>query len=328
LRAVIREALDGGPAFDIGASHLATALTGDSIGTNILMLGYAAQKGLLPLSLRAIEEAIRLNGSFVEGNLHTLNLGRLAAHDPEALAAVVGEEKELAKLHSVDDVLASRVRLLTAYQSAGYAKRYGDFVAGIRERVAAKRLEGGESFVREVALTLGRLMAYKDEYEVARLYSHPDFMAGLQEQFDGDFTLRFNLAPPVLPGREASGRPKKREFGPWMIHAFKLLAKLKSLRGTPLDIFGYFPERRMERRLIGDYRALVEDVADRLDADNLEAGIAVAAAARDIAGYGPVKDQAVEDYERCLPGLLAAMQEKRGSIPVRLAQTRGADGGA
>ena len=308
LRAAVLQAIAGGPAFDVHASRLATALTGDSIGTNILMLGYAAQKGLLPLSLAALEEAIRLNGSFVEGNLRTLALGRLAAHDPAALARELNDTPEPLKLDTVDEVLTSRTRLLSAYQDARYAQRYREFVTGIRKRVAARNLEGGETFVREVALTFAKLMSYKDEYEVARLYTDSRFMQRLREQFAGDFTMTFNLAPPMLPGRDATGRPKKRAFGAWMMSAFKLLAPMKVLRGTAFDPFGYFAERRMERRLIEDYRALVERVVARLDQDNIATGIELASAAAEIGGYGPVKEASVTRYEERLKGLLEAFE--------------------
>src|SRR5690606_25959967 len=219
LRRAITVALDGAPAFDVQASTLATELTGDSIGTNLLMLGYAVQKGLLPLTLASIEQAIRLNSSFVEGNLRTLALGRLAAHDPAALAGLLDDTApDSVALDTVDDVLASRVRLLSAYQDAAYAGRYSDFINELRARVNTLGLARGEAFVHTVALTLARLMAYKDEYEVARLYTDPAFEQRLRQQFSGDFTLRFSLAPPFLPGRDASGRPKKREFGPWIMH--------------------------------------------------------------------------------------------------------------
>ena len=309
LRGAIVAALEGGPSFDVHASTLATDLTGDSIGTNILMLGYAAQQGLLPLSLRAIEEAIRLNGSFVEGNLRTFNLGRLAAHDPAALGAETGKRADPVPLATVDDVLASRVRLLTAYQSAAYARQYREFLEQIRRRVAALQLESSEAFVRQVALTLGRLMAYKDEYEVARLYSHPDFLAGLRAQFDGEFTLRFNLAPPALPGMDIDGRPKKRVFGPWMLGVFRVLAKLKFLRGTPFDPFGHFAERRRERQLIEDYQKLVEQVVVELRADNLPVAVELAASAGEIAGYGPVKDEAIGRWEVRRKALREAMRQ-------------------
>ncbi|TGD71334.1 indolepyruvate ferredoxin oxidoreductase family protein [Mangrovimicrobium sediminis] len=309
LRAAILKALDGGPAFDLHASKLATDLTGDSIGTNILMLGYAAQKGLLPLSVAAIEEAIRLNGTFVKGNLRTFALGRLAAHDPAALAAELDDQPEPVKLDTVDDVLASRVKLLTNYQNADYAQQYTDFVAGIRQQVAAKQLDGGEAFVRQVALSLGRLMSYKDYYEVARLYTDPKFTRRIREQFSGDFEMHFSVAPPFISGTDpATGRPKKRQFGPWMMGAFGILAKFKFLRGTALDPFGYFHERRLERRIIGEYREMVESMVARLDADNLDAAIALAAAAFEIAGYGPVKEAAFERYYANLPALQAAFE--------------------
>ncbi len=219
------------------------------------------------------------------------------------------------KLDTVDDVLASRTRLLTAYQDARYADRYRDFVNDITTRVAARKLDGGERFAREVALTLAKLMTYKDEYEVARLYTDPTFMQRLREQFSGDFSMTFNLAPPMLPGRDSSGRPKKRAFGPWMMSAFRLLAPMKFLRGTPFDPFGYFPERRMERRLIDEYRALVWRIVERLDQGNLERGIELASAATDVGGYGPVKDVSVERYEARLKTLLETF-EARPSPPI------------
>ncbi|MBK6737935.1 MAG: 2-oxoacid:acceptor oxidoreductase family protein [Haliea sp.] len=311
LRQAIIAAMDGGEVFELPASRLATELTGDSIATNILMLGYAAQKGLLPLSIASIEEAIRLNGTFVQGNLRTFNLGRLAAHDAGALDTALGGDTTPVRLDTTDEVLASRTQLLTDYQNAAYAERYSAFVQEIRRRVSVRALPGGEAFVRAVALTLGRLMAYKDEYEVARLYADDKFLQRIKQQFAGDFTMNFHLAPPMLPGRDASGRPKKRQFGPWVMSVYKLLRRMKGLRGTPFDPFGYFPERRLERRLIQEYRALIESLVDRLDLDNLAAAIELARAASDIAGYGPVKAASVERYLARLPVLLQDFEQPR-----------------
>jgi indolepyruvate ferredoxin oxidoreductase len=310
MHAAIEDAIDGGPLFDVAASELATELMGDSIGTNILMLGYAAQKGLLPLTIASLEQAIRLNGTFVEGNLRTFALGRLAAHAPEILARELHGAAQV-PLATVDEVLASRMKRLTAYQDARYAQDYGDFVNQVRRGLEARQLKGrdADAFVRQVALTLGRLMAYKDEYEVARLYTDPAFMQQVREQFSGDFAMTLHLAPPTLPGRDDSGRPKKRAFGAWWtLRLFKVLARLKGLRGTAFDPFGYSTERRMERRLIADYRALIERVVAELTASNLKAGADLAAAAADIAGYGPVKDAAVAEYQAKLPALLQAFQ--------------------
>jgi indolepyruvate ferredoxin oxidoreductase len=317
LRAAVVEAARGAPLFELAATRLATRLTGDSIATNLLMLGYAAQKGLLPVSVGALLEAIRLNGSFVDGNLRTFGLGRLAAHAPELLARELSDELPLPPLDTVDQVLASRVRLLTAWQDAAYASHYRGFIESIRSRVGP--LPGGERYLREVALTLARLMAYKDEYEVARLYTDPAFATRLREQFAGDFKLSFHLAPPMLPGRDASGRPRKRQFGGWTMGVFKLLRHLKRLRGTPFDPFGYSAERRLERRLIGEYRALIERITTRLDAGNLAAAIDVARAARDIAGYGPVKAANAQAYEQRLKLLLDKFEAPSGPAQSRAA---------
>jgi indolepyruvate ferredoxin oxidoreductase len=314
MRTAIVQAIDGGTVFDIPANRLATALTGDSIHTNILMLGYAAQKGLLPLSLASIEQAIRLNGTFVAENLRTFAFGRLAAHAPDALAQALDRESDHVPLETIDDVLASRIRLLTAYQDRRYAGAYSDFVTAVRSRVEVRQLKKGELFVREVALTLGRLMACKDEYEVARLHSDPKFIQRLRDQFAGDFNMTFHLAPPLLPGRDPSGRPRKRAFGGWILPLFRMLASLKRLRGTVFDPFGYTTERRTERRLIAAYRTLINQVVDRLDQVNLPVAIELARAAADIGGYGPVKEASVKAYESRLKGLLEAFET---SCPAR-----------
>jgi indolepyruvate ferredoxin oxidoreductase len=302
----IRRALDGGDLFELHATRMATDLTGDSIATNILMVGYAAQKGLLPVSIASLEEAIRLNGTFVKGNLRTLALGRLAAVTPEALAASPSDTHP--ETDTLEGLIASRVRLLADYQDSRYAARYVDFVRSVEQRVQAKQLDGGPLLVREVALTLGRLMAYKDEYEVARLHSDPAFWNRLRSQFSGDFKVTFHLAPPLLPGRDPnSGRPRKREFGRWMVPAFRVLRSLKVLRGTPFDPFGYTRERRMERRLIDEYRQLIDTLLERVTQRNLATTIDLAAAAYDVRGYGLVKDASVREYELRKQQLLNAL---------------------
>jgi indolepyruvate ferredoxin oxidoreductase len=315
LAEVIREGLAGGPFFSLHATKLATDLTGDSIATNLLMVGYAAQKGLLPVSIASIEEAIRLNGAFVNGNLRTLALGRLAAHDPEAIAAQLAPRSETVSIDTLDDLLASRTRLLTDYQDGAYAQDYLSFVRGIEARVGATGLKGGDLFVREVALTLSRLMAYKDEYEVARLHSDPKFWERLRQQFSGDFKVTFHLAPPILPGRDASGRPRKREFGSWMMPLFRLLARLKGLRGTMFDPFGYTKERRWERELITDYRALIESIVDRLTTANLGTAIDLAGAASDVRGFGPVKEASLAEYRARCAELLRTLDAAKAPSP-------------
>jgi indolepyruvate ferredoxin oxidoreductase len=310
MREAIAEALDGGPIFEIHASKLATDFTGDSIGTNVALLGYAAQKGLLPVSVASIQNAIRLNATLVEANLRTFALGRLAAHDPAALSRGPADQIQVAPLDTVEDVLASRTRLLTAYQNTRYAERYRAFVHDVRRRVVALKLEDGEVFVREVARTLARLMAYKDEYEVARLYADPTFIERMRRQFSGDFKMTFLLAPPMLPGKDVSGRPKKRAFpGGWTMALFRILANLKGLRGTVFDPFGYTAERRMERRLIADYRTLIDNVVGRLDQKNLSSAIDLAREASEIRGFGLVKEASAAAYERKLKTLMEAFDE-------------------
>lgn len=325
LRAAILQALDDGKAYDIHASQLATDLTGDSIGTNILMLGYGAQKGLLPLSVASIEEAIRLNGTFVEGNLRTFALGRLAAHDPAALSAELDQSASLPALDSLEAVLKSRTTLLTDYQNESYAKNYHSFLNSMQTRLPPHIKEEGDEYLRQVALTLAKLMAYKDEYEVARLYTNEKFMQRIHDQFSGDFKLSFNLAPPILPGLDrATGRPRKRNFGPWVLKLFKLLAKFKSLRGTPLDLFGYFPERKMERQLIEEYKDLISELTVKLTPANISVATEIAAAAQDIGGYGPVKEASViryrEELQRLLQEFKNAQQTSHSDKKLKVAQ--------
>ncbi|QCP50386.1 indolepyruvate ferredoxin oxidoreductase family protein [Trinickia violacea] len=317
LESTIRAGLGGGDISVFHATRLATELTGDSIATNMLMIGYAAQKGWLPVSTASLEQAIRLNGTFVEGNLRTFALGRLAAHAPEVLAAEPRAGEDISPLKTVDDVVESRKRLLAAYQSAAYAERYETFVRDIRRRVDARKLDGTERFVREVALTLARLMAYKDEYEVARLHSDPKFWNRLHTQFSGDFKVTFHLAPPMLTRRRsATGHPEKRAFGQWMLPVFRVLRSFKGLRGTPFDPFGHTQERKMERQLIDEYRELIDTAVDKLAEHNVPAAIELARAPSEIRGYGHVKLAAFEAWRTRKAQLLAAL-DARAPAPLK-----------
>jgi len=296
LVTVVEKALGSAAPASYGFSELAVTLTGDSIATNMLMLGYAAQRGLLPVSVEAIEEAISINGTAVEQNLKIFAAGRLAAAAPGRLPSPRRPRPQFDD--SIDGIVASRSRLLEDYQNATYAKAYCDFVADVDRRAKARGVEGSDLFVREVALTLGKLMAYKDEYEVARLFSSDRFRNALRDQFEGKFKVSFHIAPPLLPGVDpATGRPRKRRFGPAMRHGLRMLQHFKFLRGTAFDPFGHHAERRMERRLIEDYRALVAGLVDRLASHNIAAAIELAGAASEIRGYGPVKVASVESYE-------------------------------
>ncbi|MGQ0663974.1 MAG: indolepyruvate ferredoxin oxidoreductase family protein, partial [Pseudomonadota bacterium] len=279
LRAAIAEAAGHGAVEFVDGTGLATALMGDSIATNLFMLGFAWQRGLVPVSLAAILKAIELNAVAVEANQRSFNWGRLAAEDANAVAAAA-KPASLAPARllsaSLADAIARRVEALAAYQDRAYGERYLALVRQVEaaEKAKAKGLSG---LTHAVARYAFKLMAYKDEYEVARLYTDPSFMAALNDQFEGDFRLEFNLAPPLIAPRDPdTGQSMKMRFGPWMASAFAVLAKLKFLRGTALDIFGYSEDRRTERRLIRDYEALVAELIDRLSPDNH--GLAVALA--------------------------------------------------
>ncbi|MBB3862177.1 indolepyruvate ferredoxin oxidoreductase [Novosphingobium hassiacum] len=314
LLKAVGTALKDGELFSLRASGLSTAIMGDSIGTNVLMLGYAAQKGLLPVSVASLEEAIRLNGTFVKGNLRIFAVGRLAAVAPEELSRIIAQPPVSLADMSVDEIIASRTKLLTAYQNVAYAAQYTDFVARAQSVVASRKLAGGDLLVREIAITLARLMAYKDEYEVARLYADPAFEQRLRDQFDGDLKLTFHLASAALfSGKDANGRPKKRAIGGWMLPVFRVLAKFKGLRGTPFDPLGYMAERRMERGLIADYRQIMEEVLQGLDARNLATAIELAGAAQEVRGYGPVKHAAFEQYQKIKADLLAEFRDPAAS---------------
>lgn len=307
LRGVIAEALAGGQVFDLAATRIATALTGDSIATNFLMVGYALQKGLLPVSLSSLEEAIRLNGANASGNLKTLALGRLAAVRPEAFDLDDGQAELSRRLSTVAGVVASRSALLNEYQDAAYAETYRSFVKNIEDVVNQRSIDRENSFVHAVSLGLARIMAYKDEYEVARLYSRPEYKQALADQFEGNYKMSYYLAPPLLSRVDArTGRPGKIRFGSWAGTMFNVLQRFKGLRGTMFDPFGYNAERREERQLIVEYRELVTHIAAHITPDNLARATEIAEAVLDVRGYGPVKHASLVAYRERVPALLAA----------------------
>jgi indolepyruvate ferredoxin oxidoreductase len=360
----IRLALGGREPRLLDATQLATALLGDAIASNLFMLGYAWQLGLVPISFAALMRAIELNGAAVEMNRQAFAWGRLAAVEPQAVAAAAGlvsnpatadervpdglrqlppgdwegsewgstsapqplrAERELRGLpdsgdaagsggpaqasplnvatgdivalplddlrlsRSLDELVARREKFLVDYQDAAYARRYTDLVAKVRTAEHLKA-PGSTALAEAVARYAFKLMAYKDEYEVARLYTSGEFQRRLQQQFEGDYTLRFHLAPPLLAKKDEQGRLLKREYGPWVFTAFRWLAKLKFLRGGALDVFGRTGERRMERQLIADYFATVEKLLAKLDAGNLELAAQIASVPEHIRGYGHVKE--------------------------------------
>ncbi len=288
-RALIGKAAAPGKADFFDAAAFANAAFGDAIASNMLLLGFAYQKGRIPVSAAAIERAIELNGVAVAMNLGAFAWGRRAAVDPAALAVPTAEAPAEDDLESA---IARRAAFLADYQDAAWAARYRDLVARARA-VEAARLPGVERFAGAVARGAFKLMACKDEYEVARLHSDRRFIESIRARFDGDYRLRFHLAPPLLAKRDPNtGRLLKRTYGSWLLPVFRVLAALRGLRGTPFDLFGYTRERRAERKAIADYEALVEELTAGLTPDNHALACDLAELPERIRGYGHVKERA------------------------------------
>jgi indolepyruvate ferredoxin oxidoreductase len=328
LADTIREACGPAACDFVDATNLATALMGDSIATNLFMVGFAWQKGLIPIGEAAILQAIELNGAAVESNKKAFEWGRRAAVDVASVvrAATPPEAKPDSQRmsQSLDETIGRRVAFLAAYQNDAYAKRYEEFVARVRA-TEQSRVPGSTQLTSMVARYLFKLMAYKDEYEVARLYTQTDFLKRIQSQFEGDYTVNLHLAPPLWAKPDpTTGEARKRRFGPWMLSAMRVLAKLKFLRGTALDVFGYSKERRMERQLIGDYERTVNELLEGLDAKRIHLAAEIASIPEFIRGYGHVKDRHLADAKAREAQLLAQWRDPNAVIPAKRIPIRAA----
>jgi len=309
----------GGKSVDfVPAAEFATALMGDSIATNMFMLGYAWQKGWVPLGREAIERSIELNGVAVEFNKASFLWGRRAAVDLERVrrialpADVIPIEQHFSR--TLGELVERRVQFLTGYQNAAYAGRYRALVE--RVRAAEQEAVGGTKLAEAVARHYAKLLAYKDEYEVARLYTTGGFMKKIDGMFEGDYRVNFHLAPPLFARPDPlTGEPRKIRFGPWMLRVFGVLARLKGLRGTPLDVFGRTAERRMERALVGEYEATMEVLLRALRRENHALAVEIASLPESIRGFGHIKAKSVEAARRKQAEMLARLQ----SSPVRAA---------
>ena len=290
-------------AFD--ANALAERLLGDAVFANMMMLGFAWQKGLVPVGLEALMRAVEMNGVEVGRNVDAFAAGRLAAADPDFARA-----SETTPEETLDEIIAHRVAFLTGYQDEAWARRYRATIDRLRE---AERPHGSEIVTEAAARALFKLMAYKDEYEVARLHMEVGFLDELRETFEGDFKVVYHLAPPFLAaGKDARGRPLKRRFGPWIQTPMRMLARMKRLRGGVFDVFGYTAERRAERELIGWYETLLATLIDRLRGDEPLALLAIAAAPMEIRGYGPVKEEAIRKVRAEVANKLRAGASAKG----------------
>ncbi|MGH7004005.1 MAG: DUF6537 domain-containing protein, partial [Alphaproteobacteria bacterium] len=297
----------------VDASKLATALMGDAIGANMFMLGYAFQKGLIPLTLDAIEKAIELNAVAVRMNKESFAWGRRAAVDLEAVVKIAfpNEPVPLTRpaAKTLTDVIALRVKDLTAYQNRTYAERYERFLVDVR-RIEGEKAKGRTGLAEVVARNFYKLMAYKDEYEVARLFTDGGFQRQLNEAFQGEYKMKFHLAPPLLAPRDpATGHLQKMNFGPWMMPAFRALARMKFLRGSWLDPFGKSAERKTERRMIDEYEATVRTLLNGLTPDNHALALEIASIPDAIRGYGHIKDKSIAEAKAKEAELLNAWHD-------------------
>ena len=366
----VKVALGGRDPILLDATQLATALLGDAIASNLFILGFAWQQGLVPLSLEALMRAVELNGAAVAMNQQAFAWGRLAAIDPQAVQQAAGlvrnapteaertpgtlrelppgewegseagapsaprnpgNEPEVRGLpssdpqpgdvtfptlddarlsRSLDELIARRSGFLIDYQDAAYATRYRQLVDTVR-RAEQRVAPGSTALTEAVARYFFKLMAYKDEYEVARLYTSGDFLKRVQQQFEGDYQVRFHLAPPLFARRDEQGQLQKKEYGPWMFKAFGLLAKLKFLRGGRFDVFGYTEERRGERQLIADYEKTLQELLDGLDARRLALAVDIASIPEHIRGYGHVKEAHLHEAKAREAALLATWRNPK-----------------
>lgn len=284
----------------IDATKIANALTGNSIASNMFLVGVAYQKGWIPLSEEAIFKAIEINRVSVEFNQNAFRLGRVAAHDMGRITRLIEAQLNASKpdlAETPEQALQRRIAYLTDYQNQAYADSYQRFISQVRDSEQQK-MPGSTALSEAVMRNYFKLLAYKDEYEVARLYTDGKFLKSLNQQFEGDYKLRFNLAPPILSRRDPlTGHLRKQEFGSWMLKGFGVLARLKGLRGTAFDLFGYTAERKQERQMITDYRTTIGSLLDQLTAKNYDIAVSIAQLPAGIRGYGHVKEAAIKQAD-------------------------------
>ena len=308
LLAKVMPRADQERVMDIDATRIAQVMLGNAVGANLFLVGYAWQKGLIPLLAENIDRAVELNGTEIAMNRRAFGLGRIAAARPELVTLWLRGHEEAHIPDTLGDLLADRMPRLRAWGGEAHAASYRALVSRVEQAEAALPRNDGR-LSRAVAHVAAKLMTYKDEYEVARLMTDPGFSRRLSESFEGDFEIRYNLAPPLWSKRDQrTHRPAKRRFGASMTHGFGLLRRLRPLRGTPLDPFGYGAHRRMERRLVADYLALVDTVLASLRPENVSAAEKLLRAHDAVRGYDVVKEASVEKMKKELPALMTAFR--------------------
>jgi indolepyruvate ferredoxin oxidoreductase len=321
LKRAIEERVRDGALHALDAHTYAVELFADSIASNMFMLGYAYQIGAVPVTSESIEKAIELNGAAIEMNRNAFRFGRLAAHDRAALDRLVKPKAEKAA-PTLQDMIALRVEHLTGYQDAALAERFRARV----ERIAAlekDKAPGRSGLAEAVARGYAKLLACKDEFEVARLYTDGRFEKALVEQFDGNHRLEFHLAPPLLSWinrDKVTGEPRKMTFGPWVMPVLRFLARHKAKRGTWMDVFGYTAERRLERQMLRDYEADLDEIERRLSAESHRAAVALASLPEEIRGFGHVKHRNYEAAMKKRETLAGMLRDPKPASPLKAAE--------
>jgi indolepyruvate ferredoxin oxidoreductase len=292
--AAIRNIVGDDNVASIDANTLAARLLGNTIYANVMMLGSAWQHGLVPVSLDALKRAIELNGVEIEKNKQAFDWGRVAAANPDVVEQYCGSG--FSREESLDDIIQRRAAFLIDYQNRALAERYTSLVQRVRDADGS-----GDELTEVVAKSYFKLLSYKDEYEVARLHTQTGFLESIRESYGDKAKVRFHMAPPLLSRKkDGRGRPRKMEFGAGTVPLLKLLAKMRGLRGTKLDVFGLSADRRTERALIREFEDRVDELLPTLSDSNANRILKVFASYMDIRGYGPVKDQAIEDVRSLL----------------------------
>ncbi len=308
----IRNAVGRDACHMVEASDIATTLMGDAIATNLFMLGYAWQKGFIPLTLEALMKAIELNGVAIDANKKAFSWGRAMAHEPEKVLAEVKKLSGPALVEDpatdLDDIIHRRADFLKDYQDQGYADRFTALLGRVR-KTESEGAFGRTDLTEAVARSLFKLMAYKDEYEVARLHTKAGFQEKIGQMMEGDYKIKYHLAPPLFAKKDQdTGHLRKKEYGPWMAKVFGILAGFKNLRGTALDPFGYTEERKMERKLISDFETIISELLAHLTPESHALATEIAALPMQIRGYGHIKEAAIKSYYEETDNLIAQLK--------------------
>ena len=319
LRQAIEDRVGKGPLKGLDANRLAVKLFGDSIASNMIMLGLAVQLGYVPVSPQSIETAIELNGAAVAMNKQAFRVGRLAAHDPAAIDKLMADSAEAkpSAPPSLADLIARRASHLVGYQDEALAERYRTRIDAIA-RLESDKTPGRTGLAEAAAKGYFKLLSYKDEYEVARLYTDGRFEQAVKDNFDGELKFEFHLAPPMMAWwnrDKVTGHPRKMSFGRWMLPVFRVLAKGKTIRGTAWDIFGRTAERRLERQMIADYETVLDEIERRLSPATHATAVQLAQLPEDIKGFGHVKLANYETAKKREANLLAMLRDPKPAAP-------------